>query len=124
MERVGRQAGRCVRGMQMGVVGWHGGAGWWRGVAWIGVVWHGLGWHGVDWGGMVWIGVAWHGLGWHGVDWGGMAWIGVAWHGLGWERDTGGTWGQGASMRGKTCQAVEINVSVGHGGHWDVMEAR
>ena len=33
MERVGGQAGRCVRGMRMCVMGWHGG-----------VAWHGLGW--------------------------------------------------------------------------------
>ena len=34
-----------------------------------------------------------------------------------------GPGGRGASVRGVTQQAVRINVSVGHGGRQDVMEA-
>ena len=53
----------------------------------------------------------------------GAAWgSGVAW--IGWERDAGGPGGRGTSVRGVMQQVVGINVSVGHGGHRDVMEAR
>ena len=54
--------------------------------------------------------VAWCG-GWCGVDRGGR------------EMQVGpGGWG--TSVRGMTHRVVGINTSVGHGGHWDVMEAR